>query len=276
MITCNVSVLVKALIIGVSSDIGCALFDDWISKNWEVAGTYRTESETVKRLRKIATTLVQCDLKHSDSVNHACSELIKKNPNWDVLVLGPGLQEPAELFHECDIDQWEESVKVNFTSQLRVLHRVLSCRSRQSLTGPTVLFFAGGGVNSAPVNYSAYTVSKIALVKMVELLAAELPDVKFLVVGPGWVKTKIHNSILNAGEKAGISYERTVQAFKDGNFTPMKKVVECCNTLILGSREILTGRNFSVVFDRWDDPTLFDLLKNNPDMYKLRRFGNNL
>lgn len=266
----------KALIVGASSDIGIALCNDWVSKNWELAGTYRTKSDMVERLSDRIGTLVQCDLKNSKSVDDACNELCKAMANWDVLVLGPGLQEPVGLFNECDFDAWEESVKVNFTSQLRFLHRLLASRSTQSLCGPTVLFFAGGGVNSAPVNYSAYTVSKIALIKMVELLAAELPDVKFLIVGPGWVKTKIHQSILDAGERAGESYERTVQMFKDGTFTPMKKVVECCNTLISGSREILTGRNFSVAFDRWDDPHLAQLLEKDPDMYKLRRYGNNL
>ena len=272
----NGACLARALVIGASSDIGNALCDDWIAKNWEVAGTYRTESEMVKRLSTRMSALVQCDLRNSKSVDDACAELNKTMANWDVLVLGPGLQEPAGLFHECDFDEWEESVKVNFTSQLRFLHRLLASRSLQSMCGPTVLFFAGGGVNSAPANYSAYTVSKIALIKMVELLAAELPDVKFLIVGPGWVKTKIHQSILDAGERAGVSYERTLQMFKNGSFTPMEKVVKCCNTLISGSREILTGRNFSVAFDHWDDPHLIELLEKNPDIYKLRRYGNNL
>ena len=268
--------LVKALMIGASSDIGHALCEDWILKNWKVVGTYRTESEIIKQLRKRAMPLVQSDLESAKSVTDACSKLIKIMPKWDVLVLGPGLQEPADLFHECDFDEWEKSIKVNFTSQMRFLHGLLANRAPKSLFGPTVLFFAGGGTNSAPVNYSAYTVSKIALMKMVELLAAELPNVKFLIVGPGWVKTKIHQSILDAGERAGVSYQRTLQMLKNGTFTPMENVVECCNALISGPREILTGRNFSVAFDRWNDSQLVDLLEKNPDMYKLRRHGNNL
>ena len=270
---CN-NVPVKALVIGVSSDIGNALCEDWLSKSWELAGTYRTESDMVKRLSKRVGTLVQCDLENSYSVDTACANLMKAMSFWDVLVLGPGLQEPVELFHQCNFDEWEMSVKVNFTNQLRVLHRLLANRALTSLCGPTVLFFAGGGVNSAPVHYSAYTVSKIAVVKMIELLAAELPEVKFLIVGPGWVKTKIHNSILDAGELAGVGYNQTLQMFKNGAFTPMEKVVSCCNTLISGSREILTGRNFSVAFDKWEDPHFADLLEKEPDMYKLRRFGN--
>jgi len=268
--------LKKAIVIGASSDIGNALCDDWVSKNWVLSGTYRTKSDIVLRLGKKIETLVRCDLESAKSVDDACAKLSKAMAKWDVLVLGPGLQEPVGLFNECEFDEWEKSITVNFTNQLRFLHRLLANRNFQSLNGPTVLFFAGGGVNNAPVNYSAYTVSKIALIKMVELLAVEIHDVKFVIVGPGWVKTKIHQSILDAGERAGPSYERTVQKFKDGTFTPMKKVVECCNTLISGSREILTGRNFSVAFDHWDDPYLVELLKKNSDMYKLRRFGNDL
>jgi NAD(P)-dependent dehydrogenase (short-subunit alcohol dehydrogenase family) len=272
----NIASCRRALIVGASSDIGTALSDDWISKNWELAGTYRTNSDGVMRLAKKFTALVPCDLENAKSVDNACSELKKAMTNWDVLVFGPGLQEPVDLFNDCDFDDWEKSIAVNFTNQLRFLHKLLAKRNYQSINGPSVLFFAGGGVNSAPINYSAYTVSKIALIKMVELLAAEMHDVKFVIVGPGWVNTKIHKSILDAGERAGRSHELTIQKFKDGIFTPMGKVVECCNTLISGSREIFTGRNYSVAFDRWDDSQFSQLLEDNPDMYKLRRFGNNL
>ena len=266
----------NAIVVGVSSDIGAALCDDWILKNWELSGTYRTKSDMTIRLGKKIDTLVQCDLECEKSVDYACAELNKMAANWDVLVLGPGLQEPIALFNECDFDEWAKSIAVNFTNQLRCLHRLLPKRNSQSANGPTVLFFAGGGVNNAPINYSAYTVSKVALIKMVELLAAELPEVKFVIVGPGWVKTKIHQSVLNAGERAGASYERTVRKFIDGTFTPMEKVVACCNSLIVGSREILTGRNFSAAFDRWADPHFADWLKQDTDIYKLRRFGNEL
>jgi NAD(P)-dependent dehydrogenase (short-subunit alcohol dehydrogenase family) len=266
----------KAIVVGASSDIGIALCDNWILKSWKLAGTYRTKSDMVISLGKKIETLVQCDLESARSVDDACTELVKMMANWDVLVLGPGLQEPVGLFSECDFDEWEKSITVNFTNQLRFLNRLLANRNSKSLNGPTVLFFAGGGVNNAPTHYSAYTVSKIAMIKMVELLAAEIPDVKFVIVGPGWVKTKIHQSILDAGERGGPSYESTVQKFKDGTFTSMEKVVECCNTLISGPREILTGRNFSVEFDCWQDIHFVDLLEKNPDMYKLRRFGNHL
>lgn len=264
----------KAIVIGASADIGIALCEDWISKDWKVAGTYRTLSDAVRQIEPRINYLVRCDLASMTDVEYACACLKEQMPNWDVLVLGPGLQDPVGVFLECDFDEWTESIAVNFTNQLRLIHRLLPERNLSGKHPPTVLFFAGGGTNNAPTHYSAYTVSKIALIKMTEILAAEIPDVNFVIVGPGWVKTKIHNSTLDACEMAGPNYARTLEKLASNECTPMEKVVECCNWLIDGQKDLLTGRNFSVVFDKWGSPELDSLLTKNPDMYKLRRFGN--
>jgi len=264
----------KAIVVGASADIGMALCEDWLVKGWEVSGTYRTYSEAVRCLEPKLSSLVQCNLSNTDSVEDACLTLQRCASSWDVLVLSPGLQDPIGMFTQCDFEEWAQSIVINFTNQLRFTHHLLPDRNLNANASPTVIFFAGGGVNNAPIGYSAYTVSKIALMKMVELLAAEIPDVKFVIIGPGWVKTKIHNSILDAGIKAGDNYARTLEKFQKDEFTAMADVVTCCNALINGSKELLTGRNYSVVFDKWGSSELHELLAKHPDMYKLRRFGN--
>jgi NAD(P)-dependent dehydrogenase (short-subunit alcohol dehydrogenase family) len=266
----------KAIVIGASADIGMAFCEDWLSKGWKVAGTYRTSSDAVCQLESKIHYLVNCDLASSADVDRACASLKEQVPNWDVLILGPGLQDPVGEFLECDFDEWAESITINFTNQLRCVHRLLPARNRSNDHSPTVLFFAGGGTNNATTNYSAYTISKIALIKITELLAAEVLDVNFVIVGPGWVKTKIHNSTLNARDAAGSNYARTIEKLASNECTPMEKVIDCCNWLIDGQRSLLSGRNFSVAFDKWGNPELERLLASNPDMYKLRRFGNDL
>lgn len=267
----------KVVMLGASSDIGNALCVDWFSRGWEVWGTYRTMSPSVKKLQGQLKDLVQCALDQNDSVDAACENLGQQAKDWDVLVLGPGLQEPIGLFESTNFDEWANSFEVNFTNQLRFLHGILPSRNQEpSSNGPTIIFFAGGGVNNAPVRYSAYTVAKVAMVKMVELLAAEIPDVKFVIIGPGWVKTKIHNSVLAAKKNAGSSYQRTVEKFKTDKFIPMSKVIDCCNAMIFGNKAALTGRNISVEFDRWNEPEFINFLSENSDLYKLRRYGNDL
>ena len=246
----------------------------WVSRGWQVIGTYRTESAETKKLSDSGITLTHCDLFDDKSVKAACKILREVSYQWDSLVLCAGTQDPIGPFENVDFDKWANSVNINFTNQLRIVHELLPSRNKSNVLGPCVLFFAGGGTNNATLNYSAYTISKIALIKMCELLDAEIQGTRFTIVGPGWVKTKIHESTIKADTKAGDNLKRTIDKFSRDEFTPMQDVLECCDWLIQSPRELISGRNFSVVFDMWGTDELNDKLVKEPDMYKLRRYGN--
>jgi len=264
----------SAIIISASSDIGNAISRRWLARGWDVFGTYRTRSQSVDKLLSHGAKLIYCDLLNPISIRDACSNLRTLCPEWDALVMCSGTQGPVGLFTECNFDEWEESIRVNFTSQMRLVHELLPSRRVESALGPCVLLFAGGGTNNAPVNYSAYIVSKIALIKMCELLDAEISDTRFVIVGPGWVKTKIHSSTLKAGVQAGTNYQRTTKKLASDECTPMDQVLDCCDWVADPSRELISGRNFSVVFDMWGTEELAKMLAENYNMYKLRRYGN--
>ncbi len=263
-----------AIIISASSDIGNALSSRWIANHWDVCGTYRTESAETKALAGKGVKLARCDLSKTGSIRDACSRLRALCPQWDVLVMCPGMMQPIGAFTECDFNEWEESVKVNFCSQLRIIQQLLPARRKQSALEPVVILFAGGGTNNAPQNYSAYTVSKIALIKLTELLDAEIPDTRFVIIGPGWVKTKIHQATLNAGVRAGDSFKLTIEKLAGNECTTIESVLDCCDWVVKTPRKVVSGRNFSVVFDKWGTDELMDKLASDPDMYKLRRNGN--
>lgn len=264
----------RAIVISATSDIGTALCKQWVQMGWQVSGTFRTESSAMAALDEAGVQLVSCDLCDVKSVEQAALTLNQTPAPWDVLVLCPGQLEPIGTFGDVLFESWAKSIDVNFTAQLRLLHALLPSRNVENPLGPCVLFFAGGGSNSAPVNYSAYTVSKIALTKMTELLDAELPDSRFVIVGPGWVKTKIHAETLAAGARAGKNYQTTKQKLKGDDCVPMNKVLECCNWIIESARLQVGGRNFSVAHDAWGQPELDEVLEQRPNMYKLRRSGN--
>jgi len=264
----------SAIVISASSDIGSAMCRRWLSGSWEVSGTYRTESKAVDELCRLGAKLVHCDLLEKKSIIDACSELKRLSKKWNVLILCPGSQEPVGPFIDSDFDEWERSIMVNFTGQMQFVRELLPFRNTANAAGPCVLFFAGGGTNNAVRNYSAYTISKIALIKMCELLDAEIPDTRFAIIGPGWVKTKIHDSTLKAGDRAGENYKRTLIKLAGDEFTPMEEVLDCCDWIIDSPREAVSGRNFSVVFDKWGTKELEKKLLEEEDMYKLRRCGN--
>jgi len=265
----------RAVICSISSDIGLALAERWIARGWDVAGTYRTPTAGLATVVAAGAAVTPCDLAERASVEAAAATM-GAGGVWDVLVLAAGLQDPVGAFAETDFDEWEQSFTVNFTAQLRLLHRLLPLRNTRDGRVPSVILFAGGGTNNAPTNYSAYILAKIASIKACEILDAEIPDTKFTIIGPGWVATKIHESTLNAGERAGANYQRTVETLASARLTPMSDVLDSIDWAVGGSRAVVSGRNFSTVFDRWGDPALDEVLRGHPDAYRLRRAGNDL
>lgn len=264
----------KIVLIGISSDIGLALAKNWLNHGHEIVGTYMTPSDGVKNLRKKGVHLVKCDMANDKSVSRAAGNIRKHIKRWDVLVLLPATQEPVGLFAELDMGEWTRSITVNFTSHYRMLHDLLPARRNRSGKESSVIFFAGGGTNNATLRYSAYTAAKIAQIKMCELLDAEIKDTKFVIIGPGWVKTKIHEATLKAGKRAGDNYRRTIDKLQSGELTPMENIVQCCEWIVDAPREVVGGRNFSVVSDAWGSQALSEELRRDGDLYKLRRFGN--
>ncbi|HET6884331.1 MAG TPA: SDR family oxidoreductase [Pirellulales bacterium] len=266
--------LPRRIVVSASSDIGHALADGWLAAGCELYGTFRTSGAALEQLALRGAALFCCDLAKPDSIRTACERLRSDANDWDVLVLAAGLIEPIGPFVECDFAAWSESIQVNFTGQMQILRELLPARRRPARLPPLALLFAGGGANGATLNYSAYTLAKIALIKAVELLAAEVTDCRFAIVGPGWVKTKIHQATLAAGERAGDNLQRTHEKLAGDDCVPIERVVDCCNWLVTAPMEVINGRNFSTAFDAWGDPRLDEMLRADRDMYKLRRAGN--
>ncbi len=264
------------IIISISSDIGFYLAKDWLSNGIGVSGTYRIRTNHCDELEQLGAKLIKCDLSNVKSIDDSICKL-NKLQKWDNLVIATGSQEPIGRFIDCNIDSWSNSINVNFISQIRFIHGLLPNRNLKDSSSPSVLLFAGGGTNSATTDYSAYTISKIASIKMVELLDAEITDTSFSILGPGWVKTKIHDSTLQSPESAGSNYFKTVEMLeKNGEKCyPMEKVIKCCNWILSSPRELVGGRNFSSVFDPWESDEI-EKIRKDQNNFKLRRFGNDL
>lgn len=260
-----------SIILAASSGIGAAHALRWRRQGQRVVGTYRRRNAQVEALEAAGVELVPCDLDDAASVKRTLEELRRRVPAWDALVLAPGRLEPIGPFADLDFAEWERSFALNCTAQLRFLHGLLPARRPSEASA---LLYAGGGTNGAVPNFSAYTLAKIALIKAVELLAAEMPDLRCVIVGPGWVDTPIHQETLAAKDRAGEAYQRTQQKLNEGDFTPMDRVLDCCDWLLKQPLELVSGRNFSVVWDRWGCPELLEELRRDPDLYMLRRSGN--
>jgi NAD(P)-dependent dehydrogenase (short-subunit alcohol dehydrogenase family) len=263
------------LILGLTSDIGRELALRYRAAGWNVAGTHR--SGTVPAGLPADCTLLACDFADRASVDRFGRAWAALGRAWDVLVVAVGTEEPIGPFLDCDPDDWERCLDINAVHPLRALRALLP--SRRPDGSAAVAFFSGSGTNSPAPAYSGYAAAKILLIKMCELLDAEVTDTNFFIIGPGIVRTKIHQQTLNAPERSGRNHAKVVEFLDSGNpGTSHDDIHTCIDWCVTQGRRVVGGRNLSLVHDAWrrGGQPLANYLLSHPDAYKLRRRGNEI
>ena len=256
------------IILGINADIGTNLANSFIVDGYKVIGTYRKK----KPINIPKADIYKCDITKKKDIEKFIATLKRKNIKWDIIFSSVGTSEPISKFFDINFDVWRKSINVNFISQLEVIHFLYKLRSNNK---NSIILMAGGGTNNPFTNYSAYCVSKIALIKMCELIDDEYKNLNTFIVGPGFTKTKTHLETIKAGKKAGINYLKVKKFLKSSDQgTSFKKIYECILWGIKQGRKVVGGRNLSVVHDEWGTKKLKTKLLNDKNKYKLRRYKN--
>jgi NAD(P)-dependent dehydrogenase (short-subunit alcohol dehydrogenase family) len=153
---------VKAFIASISSGIGAALVEYWLSQGWEVSGTCRNKNQVSENLDRKCSHLVYADFSSISSCEKAAAFMSRDSLKWGVLVVCPASMQPIGLFQDVKYRDWAESIELNFIGVMAFIRSMLPLRNNEEGRCPAVITWTGGGVNGAPERYSAYTVSKIA------------------------------------------------------------------------------------------------------------------
>jgi NAD(P)-dependent dehydrogenase (short-subunit alcohol dehydrogenase family) len=259
-------------ILGLSSDIGREMALRFAHQGWRVAGTYRQGKGLEALAETKGVAAIPCDAGDPYSIAMALDEYAALDAPWDLFLSSIGTMEPIGPFFDLDFGDWEKSVTVNSTAQLRMLHGLYPLRRQGDISH--AMFFAGMGTNNVTSNYSAYIASKIMLIKMCEQLDAEAPDLNVFIIGPGFIPTKIIQETVRAGDRAGENLQKTLD-FLDNPGTNLNDVFTHITWCMEQGREVAGGRNFSSVHDPWRNggEQLAGDLKADKDMFKLRRCG---
>ena len=191
-----------SVILSISSDIGFEIAKSWIGKK-KIIGTYLTESKKTQFLKSKGVKLFKVDFRKKQNIDDFCKQISKKE--LKNIISAVGSQNPIGRFNSVNFDEWTNSIFVNAINQIRCIIRLIKNKKKQI----KIVLFAGGGTNNATKNYSAYTLSKIMLIKFTELIDFEFKNVCCSIIGPGWVKTKIHQATLNNKINAEQNYSRT-------------------------------------------------------------------
>jgi NAD(P)-dependent dehydrogenase (short-subunit alcohol dehydrogenase family) len=265
----------KRIILGISSEIGAFIGRKWLESGFRVVGTYRNINANVRSVRNLGGELYRLSLKSVKSEVPSFMETHTKSfQDWTHLVVSVGDLKPVCSFKNCNFDEWQTSIFTNFLDPLRLLHELLPLRSQKGPYETTVIFFSGGAINKPSSNYSAYSISKVALTKMTELLQHEIPNVKFVTIGPGWIKSQIHNATIDAGRLAGSNLSVTQERISTNRFEDIEKIYSLLNIIESAPIHTIGGRNISMVHDKWDDTNFYSNLIGDNELFKLRRKEN--
>ena len=262
------------IVLSASSDIGGEMASRFLDAGYRVLGTVRQPNALTRKLKKRGAILIPVDLTDEHGIEVFTSYLSENNVTWSTFVSAPATLLPIGLFFETDIDEWEQSVMLNSTAQLRFLHSIYPYRDQS--TELNVVFFAGGGTNGGFDRYSAYCLGKILLIKACELIHCEYPMIKTTIIGPGWVRTKGHLETLSAGQSAGTNLARTIEFLNsDQAGTDYNRIFKCVMWCVESEAKAVGGRNISLVHDHWDSHDggrdLLSALSENEDLFRLRR-----
>jgi len=248
----------KAIILSASSEIGFAVAMDFVRKGFQVVGTYNTESKEIMKLKNSGVKLYKLNLLNKKKIDQISKKIDLQTKNkWDYFISFAGTLNPINKIIQSQSDTWEKSVYVNCLGQIRFLKNLLRKNNKKR----KIIFFSGGAYNAAS-DYSAYTLSKTFLIKYVELLDFEEKLLNVSILGPGFINTKLHKK------------KEKIHTIKKIN--KIKKVIKCISWILSQSKNLVSGRNFSLVHDSWGTKKMEKLLKTNKNIYKLRRYGNDL
>jgi NAD(P)-dependent dehydrogenase (short-subunit alcohol dehydrogenase family) len=190
----------------------------------------------------------------------------------DILVNAAAIVGPIGPFDVCDETEWERTISVNLLGTYAAMRSVIPTMIANRWG--TIINFAGGGAFGARERFSAYSVSKAAVVRLTDAAAIELRDHGITVNGisPGQVNTEMFDTMVAAGresvgEKGWAEFERRKLTGGD----PIGEVARFALFLVSEEGRKITGRVMSVQWDPWEHfPRYVDELMTS-DIYTMRR-----
>ncbi len=189
------------LITGASRGIGRATAEYYIRAGWHVIGVSKSASQLESlddyaKGYKNRITISQLDLKEAHKIPEFLKTLNDKFSKIDALIGNAGMLGNLMPMVHQDIKELGDILTVNFLSNLNLLKHAEPLLSRSS--HPRAVFVTSGVTKSNPPFWGGYTISKLALEKMVELFSKESATHKLKVnlFDPGVVATRMRSQAM--------------------------------------------------------------------------------
>lgn len=214
------------------------------------------------------------DVSSPAHVDYVVDETMEGFGAIDILVNAAAIQGPIGPFVAADWEEWVRNFEVNLFGTALLCRAVLPVMAARK--AGHIINFAGGGATSPRPFFSAYGVSKTAVVRFTETLAEEVRSLNIHVnaIAPGAVSTRMLDEVLEAGEQAGAAELAEARMRKQQGGTPPEKPAALALYLASEDSNGITGKLLSAVWDPWQEEGFTSRLRKNRDLAVLRRIDN--
>jgi NAD(P)-dependent dehydrogenase (short-subunit alcohol dehydrogenase family) len=258
-----------ALITGAGRGIGEAIALAFAQQGAKLVLSSRTEHEleavaTKARALGAAVVVAPGDVSKIHDVNRLVARAVEQYGSIDVLVNAAAIHGPIGRMWETDPTSWVSAIQVNligtyFCCRAAIRYMIANRRGK-------IINFSGGGGTSPSPFLSAYGVSKAAVVRLTETLAAELSeyDIQVNAIAPGMVDTSIHDDLLKAGNIPNEVLAPVRLMRQNGGGSVPKEIPAKLAVFLASSRsDCLSGKLIAAPYDNWqewDRPRIEELM----------------
>ena len=204
-----------------------------------------------------------CDVSREGEVK-ALFDITKLNGrSIDILVNTAGIAEPYAPIFESKFAEWKKVFETNvFGTFLMMKYAIIQMRENKA---GKIINFSGGG--DGLEGFSAYSASKVAIVRLTETVAKEVKPfgIDINVIAPGPLKTRLFDEMFFSEEF--LKSKKAPPVTGD-----MQKPVELALFLASDRSNGLSGKFLSANWDNWSKiPENLNLIMSDPNVFTLRR-----
>jgi NAD(P)-dependent dehydrogenase (short-subunit alcohol dehydrogenase family) len=257
-----------AIVTGGSRGIGRAVAAAFLRNGASVMLAARSKEELAAAKAELAGLGGRVEVFAADvSLEEDMFALVKNTVDildgLDIVVNAAGAYGAIGAVGTVDAREWKKTFDVNLFGTFNVAKAALSAFAAAGTSSghKKIINFSGGGDGPLP-NFSAYSTSKIAVVRFTETLAKELAgqNIDVNAVAPGAVNTKILEDAIAAGERVvgKEMYQKLLKQKEEGGVGP-EKAAELCVFLASASSDGLSGKLVSAIWDNYNEWSKADI-----------------